>query len=215
MVLDGQFLERPALIACGELTLEGLYHRGRRAPALLVCPPLDGGGMDAAAVAELAWASARAGHPSLRFQHRGVGASQGEPDPALAVVDAAAALDHLVEGGPASIALAGFGSGCDTAIGLAASLSQAARVSRASRPPHRLCGLALIGPAALRPAELKGWSGRFLLVLPERGRAPRRESLPAGARLERVPGADAPFRRGLPAMGRAVADWLATVGRAP
>jgi hypothetical protein len=215
MVLDGQFLERPALIACGELTLEGLFHRGRRAPALLVCPPLDGGGMDAAAVAELAWASARAGHPSLRFQHRGVGASQGTPDPALAVEDAAAALAHLADGGPASIALAGFGSGCATALMLAANLRKVARVTRGSRPARRLCGLALIGPPALKPAGLKGWSGPLLLVLPEGGRAPRRESLPAGARLERVPDADAAFRRGLPAMGRAVAEWLSAVGRAP
>ncbi|MGB8932524.1 MAG: alpha/beta hydrolase, partial [Anaeromyxobacteraceae bacterium] len=82
MVVAGQFLERPALIPLdpgGGLTLEGLYHRGRRRPSLLVCPdPGAGGGMDAPAVAELAWASARSGHASLRFQHRGRGASQGE-----------------------------------------------------------------------------------------------------------------------------------------
>jgi hypothetical protein len=45
-MVERQFLERPALVACGELTLEGLWHRGTR--ALLVCPsPGPGGGMDA------------------------------------------------------------------------------------------------------------------------------------------------------------------------
>jgi pimeloyl-ACP methyl ester carboxylesterase len=212
VVLGGQVLERPALVACGDLTLEGLFHRGRRSPALLVCPPLDGGGMDAAAVAELAWASARAGHPSLRFQHRGLGASQGEPDPALTVADAAAALDHLAEGGPAAIALAGVASGCATALALAASLTKTARASRSSRPRH-LAGLALVGPPALKAASLKGWAGPLLLVLPEKGRAPRRDALAAGARVERVAGADAAFRRGLPGVGHAVVEWLAALDR--
>ena len=196
MVLAGQFLERPALVACGELTLEGLYHRGRRAPALLVCPPLDGGGMDAAAVAELAWASARAGHPSLRFQHRGIGASQGEADLAFAVEDAAAALAHLAEGGPGLVAAAGVGSGCATALALAA------------RAPRALCGLALIAPPVGALAGGKARALPMLLLLPEGGRAPRRGTLPAGARFERVPGADAAVRSGLPAMGRSVAAWL-------
>jgi pimeloyl-ACP methyl ester carboxylesterase len=209
VVLDGQFLERPALIACGELTLEGLSHRGRRAPALLVCPPLEGGGMDAPAVAELAWASARAGHPSLRFQHRGVGASQGAPDRSLAVEDAAAALAHLAEGGPGRIAVAGVGSGCAAALGLAL---LAGPPGRSPGRGSALCGLALVAPpAGLKVGGKASWPGPLLVVLPEAGRAPRREALPAGARLERVPGADADFRRGLPAMGRAVTDWLATL----
>ena len=39
MVLRGQFLERPALVRAGEVTLEGLSRRGARAPPLLLCPP--------------------------------------------------------------------------------------------------------------------------------------------------------------------------------
>jgi len=203
MVLEGQFLERPALVACGELTLEGLAHRGRRGPALLVCPPLEGGGMDAPAVAELAWASARAGHPSLRFQHRGVGASHGAPDPACAVEDAEAALRHLAAGGPGLVAVAGVGSGCSTALGLLAR----------ARPV--LSGLALVAP----PAGLSFAGGRrkgpltpLLVILPEGAPAPRRGALPAGAVVERMAGLDAGFRRGLPAVGHAVAAWLGGLG---
>ncbi len=82
MVLPGQFLERPALVDAGGLTLDALYHRGAAPPAILLCPPLDAEGMDAPLLAELAWAAARAGHASLRFQHRGRGGSQGAFDPA-------------------------------------------------------------------------------------------------------------------------------------
>ena len=101
-MLPGQVLERPALVDAGEVTLEGLSHRGARAPPLLLCPP-EGSGMEAPALAELAWASARAGHASLRFQHRGVGASQGSPDPARRLDDAEAAFRHLRESTSSSL----------------------------------------------------------------------------------------------------------------
>jgi pimeloyl-ACP methyl ester carboxylesterase len=80
MVAKGQFLERPALIPVDGLVLEGLWHRGPQIPSLLILSPLpeDGGSMDHVLAAELAWASAQAGHPSLRFNYRGVGGSQGE-----------------------------------------------------------------------------------------------------------------------------------------
>ncbi|HQR30646.1 MAG TPA: alpha/beta hydrolase, partial [Anaeromyxobacteraceae bacterium] len=107
MVLPGQYLERPALVAAGDVTLEALYHRGRRPPALLICPSLDGEGMDAPLLAEVAWAAARAGHASLRFQHRGRGASQGAFDPSTIVDDALAALLHLREAaGPVAAVVA-------------------------------------------------------------------------------------------------------------
>jgi pimeloyl-ACP methyl ester carboxylesterase len=198
VVLPGQYLERPALIPCGDLVLEGLSHRGARRPPLLVCPPTGpGGGMDAPLVAELAWASARAGHASLRFQHRGVGGSQGTPEPGRAVEDALAAFDHLAAGAPGPIALVGVGGGCQTAAGVARARSAAA--------------LALVAPA--------GWPGLeelllpILLVLPERG-APveARQAaarLPAGGRVQVVAGADATFRAGLPQAAQAVMAWLA------
>jgi alpha/beta superfamily hydrolase len=201
MVLAGQYLERPALVVAGDLTLEGLYHRGARRPALLVCPaPGPGGGMDAPAVAELAWAAARAGLPSLRFQHRGVGASQGEPDPARAVDDARAALAHLGETAGRRVAIAGVGGGCATALALARLHPEVERV-------------ALVSPAGAPDGPLP--TARVLLVLPE-DRAGEADALVAslGGRgaAEVVPGADALFRAGLPALGRAVVAFVSGRG---
>jgi uncharacterized protein len=194
MVMPGQILERPAVIACGDLVLDGLFHRGDRAPAVLVCPPLGaGGGMDSPAVAELAWACARAGHPSLRFQHRGVGASGGEPDPARAVDDALSALAHLAESaGVRTLAVAGVASGCETVLALA-------------RATGHLSALVLAAPE--RPPELAGVGSRVLVLVPEHG-APAIPAVGGSAQMEVVAGADAHFRRGLPALARAAAGFL-------
>jgi len=202
MVLPGQYLERPALVDAGDALLEGLFHRGRRRPALLICPPAGEGGMDAPSVAELAWAAATAGHASLRFQHRGLGASTGRPDPVRALDDALAAWRHLAEtvglaGAPRAVAVVGVASGCATAAALAR-----------ARP---VAGLALVSPAAW-PA-LDGFDGPLLLVLPERGAAldaaAVRAGLPSGrGRVEIIPGAEPGFLAGLPLVGRSVSDWL-------
>lgn len=201
VVLAGQYLERPALVDAGGLVLEALYHRGTRAPALLVCPPTGpGGGMDAAPVAELAWAAARAGHPSLRFQHRGLGASQGVPDPARAPEDAEAALRHLAETAGARVAVAALAGGCATALALARAHPEVERV-------------ALVAPAALPAAPLP--RAQVLVVLPEE-RAGELAAMAAAAgargRAELVAGADALFRSGLPQLGRAVIAWIGARG---
>lgn len=156
--------------------------------------------MDAAPVAELAWAAARAGHPSLRFQHRGVGASQGEPDPARALDDALAALRHLAETAGPRVAIAGLGTGCATALALAWARSDVER-------------LALVAPRD-PPGEPPA-SARVLLVLPE-DRAAEAAALaaPLGERVvvEVIAGADALFRSGLPQAGRAVVAWITARG---
>lgn len=200
MVLAGQFLERPALISLGPeraLTLEGLYHRGDRRPSLLVCPdPGPGGGMDAPAVAELAWASARAGHASLRFQHRGRGASQGEVDPARALDDALAALQHLRETARGRIAVAAVGAGCETALAVARAHPEIARV-------------VLVAPPAAPVSE--GIAAAVLAILPETGAPPVVEMAsalgPAG-RVEVIAGADSRFLSGLPAVGKLAVEWI-------
>jgi hypothetical protein len=137
MVQPGQYLERPALVATDGATLEGLYHRGDRPPAILVCPPLDREGMDAPVLAELAWAAARAGHASLRFQHRGRGASTGTFDPSRAVEDALAALAHLRETAGPLAGVAGLRDGCTTAVEVArrAGIRRAALVAPEGRAP--------------------------------------------------------------------------------
>jgi alpha/beta superfamily hydrolase len=198
--MRGQYLERPALISLGTeggLTLEGLYHRGRRRPSLLVCPdPGAGGGMDAPPVAELAWACARAGHASLRFQHRGRGASQGEVDGSRALDDALAALGHLAETARGPIAAAGVGAGCDTALALARARPEIARV-------------VLVAPA--RVPDATGLEAAPLAILPAEGGPPAADvatALGAAGRVERIAGADARFLSGLPAVGKLAVAWI-------
>ncbi|MEZ6187262.1 MAG: alpha/beta fold hydrolase [Planctomycetota bacterium] len=125
----GQLLERPVLIPRPTpegrpVCLDGIYLRGG-GPGLLIVPPLAGAGgsMHAPVINELAYAAAYGGLASLRFDFRGVGASEGEPDPdpELALEDAAAAADFLQEssrGGP-ELAVAGYLSGAWTALRLA------------------------------------------------------------------------------------------------
>ncbi|MHB8872334.1 MAG: alpha/beta hydrolase [Myxococcaceae bacterium] len=134
MVLRGQFLERPTLVPVGKVVLEGLWHRGRRAPALLLIPPLpsEGGGMDHLLLAELAWACATAGYPTLRFNFRGVGASQGTRGEGLEddAFAASCLLRDNVGGG--AVAAAAVGGSFEVAVGLCRRVS--------------LAGLCLLGP---------------------------------------------------------------------
>lgn len=200
MVLAGQFLERPALVDAGGLVLEALYHRGARRPSLLVCPPTGpGGGMDAAAVAELAWAAARAGHPSLRFQHRGVGASQGLPDPARAADDAEAALSHLAATAGARVAVAGVAGGCDTALALARVHPEIERVALVAPAGPLAPPLPSARVLVLLPEERAGEAGAFAGPLGDRGAV-------------ELVAADARFRAGLPQLGRAVVAFVTARG---
>jgi alpha/beta superfamily hydrolase len=200
VVVAGQYLERPALIPvgdAGELTLEGLYHRGHRRPSLLVCPdPGPGGGMDAPPVAELAWACARVGHASLRFQHRGRGASQGEPDPTRALEDALAALQHLRETARGRIAVAGVGAGALTALALARLHPEISRV-------------VLVAPEGIPACD--GIEAAVLALVPELGGAAPGElsaALGSSGRSEVIAGADARFLAGLPAVGKRAVEWI-------
>jgi hypothetical protein len=197
MVLAGQYLERSAPVDAGEVVLDALCHRGNRPPALLVCPdPRPGGGMDTPLAAELAWAAARAGHASLRYDLRGVGASSGPPDAGRAPEDAAAALRQLAETAGPSVAVAACGAAWPVAYGLA-------REAGASR-------LVLVAPERTpdRPPE----GARVLVLLPEQGPGPRAAEVeaalgPAG-RVHVVADADAQLRAGLTEVGRLAVRWI-------
>jgi alpha/beta superfamily hydrolase len=208
LVQSGQFLERPALVPVGRVVMEGIAHRGKGRPPLLVLPPRpgDGGGMDHVVCAELAWAAVRAGHPTLRFNHRGVGASQGERGEGEALVeDALAALQVASEnadGGPVAVA----------ALGGAAAVALALQARDA-----RVCGLCLVDPEDVPPAALEAVRRPLLVLFPTEEARPGRVSLAAavgaaGGQVELVEDADATFRRQLPRVGKFASDWLRRLG---
>lgn len=193
------------MIPVGRWVLEGLSHRGERWPALLVLPPppAEGGGMEHVLSAELVWAAARAGHPTLRFNYRGVGASQGERSSGGALVeDARAALGLLREnvGGQAPIALAALGGSAPVALKLA-------------RAEKSVAGLALVNPERLALDSLRRMRCAVLAVVAEDDSSLAPAALSSalaatGGGLEIIPGADRRFLRGLTQVGSAVATLL-------
>jgi len=216
VVLKGQFLERPTLIPVGDVVLEGLSHRGGASPPLLVLPPPaeEGGSMDHVVAAELAWAAATAGFPTLRFNFRGVGASQGpRGDLAGRAADARAALQLLGENaGTDAVVLASIGGSASLALELADSL-----------PAVR--GLALVSPSAIAPERfdperLAGVARPLVVVVGELDGRLSRAALAdavtrAGGRLAVIEKADAAFTRSLPQVGKVVAHLLKRLAPLP
>jgi len=205
-VSHGQYLERPALVPVGPLLLEGLWHRGSKLPPVLVLPPPpEAGSMDHVVCAELAWAAARAGRPVLRFNFRGVGASQGtRGDAASRVEDAAGALRLLRENaGVVDVALAAFGDSAETALRLVGEHPGIVAVALVSPSPGALAGGVHVPLLCIVGEHEPGRAG--LLA----------EATEAGGRVEVVSGADARFQRNLPEVGRLVLRWLDAAGKPP
>ncbi|MCK6552090.1 alpha/beta hydrolase, partial [Myxococcota bacterium] len=72
MVRRGEYLERAVVVPGAAAPIEGLFHRGSKAPPAVFAPPHpSAGSMEAPVVAELAWAVTRAGHATLRFNYPG------------------------------------------------------------------------------------------------------------------------------------------------
>ncbi len=203
MVTQGQFVERPALIPVGDLVLDGLAHRGNaRPPLLIIPPPPQQGTMDHPVLAEVAWATARASFPTLRFNFRGVGASQGQRgEDADRVADAEAALRALEENtGAAIAAVVSFGGAAATSVSLC------------SLHPS-IAGLCFINPAGLVLSDLSRLGVPLLAIVGEQDTSLSHAALvaaisEAGGRMEIIPGADASFRRSLREVGKAVVRWL-------
>jgi alpha/beta superfamily hydrolase len=215
LVLEGQYLERSVAVKSGEIALDGLYHRGRKAPPCVLAPPhpVLGGSMTVPVIAELAWAITRAGHPTLRFDYRGVGGSQGTirhrpgaeriGDVAGEVDDLRAAIDQLLASTRSQVVCAvGYSFGAAVVLGAArdASIDRIVLIA----PP-----LALWDFSALRKVEKP-----VFIVCAERDRRCEREKLRGmlgnGAAMAVVPDADAGFLRSLPELGKSVVAWLRT-----
>jgi alpha/beta superfamily hydrolase len=207
VVTRGQFLERPTLIPVGRDVLEGLSHRGVRAPSLLVLPPAPGrgGDMQHVVAAELAWAATRAGHATLRFNFRGVGASQGRRGSAEEqLADAAAALQLLADNSGASAFVVASLPGSE---GTAFSLADSRRDVRA---------LVLVCPTALDTAAIRRAARPLRVIVgaldgwqpDEHVRAALTQ---VGGELDLVEHADQRFLRNLPQVGRGVVALMAEV----
>jgi alpha/beta superfamily hydrolase len=207
MVLAGQYLERSVVV--GEL--DALFHRGVRDPPCAIAAPHPalGGSMLSPVVAELAWALTRAGHPTLRFDYRGVGASRGVSgqragsgrieDVGGEVADLQQICEHL-------LATTARAAAC--AIGY--SFGAAVALQAAADP--RIASLALIAPPTAlfdfaATAQLKK---PLLVVCAQQDRYCDRSALklPEGATLEVIAHADHFFGRGLIELGKTVASWL-------
>ncbi|MBJ6763946.1 alpha/beta hydrolase [Myxococcaceae bacterium JPH2] len=204
MVQKGQFLERPTLVPVGNEVMDATAHRGTRAPPLLVLPPRpeEGGGMDHLLAAELVWAAAHAGFPTLRFNHRGVGASQGERGTGESLVDdAEAAMRVLLENaGTTALAVASLYGGARVALDLQA------------RHPC-VGGVCLVAPLDVDVVALSRLPCPLLVIVGEEDRRMSRAALASavaesGGLLEVIEDAGPTFHRNLPQVGRAVSGWL-------
>src|SRR5262249_6420778 len=200
----GQFLERPALIEVADFVLDGLSHRGEKRPPLLIvpAPPGESPGMDHPLCAEIAWAAATAGFPTLRFNFRGVGGSQGTRRGASTdVTDSGAALRFLIQNtAVASPAVAAVGGSGRTALELL-------------KLHPGLWGLCLIQPSGEIARELPRVAVPLTLVLRENDpgaplAALAASATEAGGTVEMVPRLDATKGTGLSQVGKAVVRWL-------
>jgi len=220
MVLKGQFLERPTLIPLESgLVLEGVSHRGHKRPGLLVLPPppLEGGGMDHVVGAELAYAVSRLGHPTLRFNYRGVGGSQGQPskrpddwlDDALAAFQLA--LDNTEQAPPVLATI-----GASDAVALKLIASKAIKAPGGDDVGRVIAGLVLINPSFVRAADFDAhakldWP--LAVVLAEHDPQDRGQWASTlerfGGAFTLVPGATRTYQRNLPLVGQAVASLMA------
>lgn len=143
-------------ISSGDLTLEGLFARPAgavAAPGAVVCHPhpMYGGSMDDHVVETILAAMWRRGYATLRFNFRGVGASEGEYDGGEGeAADARAAIKYLAgqEGiDSGAITLAGYSFGAAVAMRAGLGDPRIARIIAVALP------VAAMASGADRPAD--------------------------------------------------------------
>lgn len=207
MVTRGQYLERSVVVG----DLDALYHRGQRdPPCVLASPhPAMGGSMLSPVIAELAWALTRAGHPTMRFDYRGVGSSRGRsrhPPGSMEIRDLQDEVEDVLAVSDQLVATVQMRSVCAVGYSFgAAVVLEAAQDARIERivliaPPTKLYDFAPLArvrkPALVVCAHHDAYCDRAALALPEDGL------------LEVIPHADHFFGRGLTQLGKHVAVWL-------
>jgi hypothetical protein len=109
----------PILVPGPGLMLEGVWQKGAGRGAVIAPPhPEYGGSLEHPVVSELAYGLYKAGVASLRFNWRGVGASQGRitGEWSAAEEDFSAALEQLVQTLQPPVVAAGYSFGAATAL---------------------------------------------------------------------------------------------------
>jgi uncharacterized protein len=206
MVQRGQYLERSVVVHGSGVALDALYHRGTRAPpcAIAAPHPAFGGSMTVPVVAELAWALTRAGHPTLRFDYRGVGGSQGKRraaaerigDVSEEAADLLVAIDQL-------LATTRARSACAVGYSFGAAVALAA-----ARDPRIERVVLVAPPTALADFGALERVGKPALAVCGSEDPLCNASTIRGAEIATVDGADHAFSSGLRELGKAVANWL-------
>lgn len=216
-----EFLERMTVVRRGPDALEALYHRGRGAMPVVFAAghPKLYGTMESAVLAELAWALSQRGHPTLRFNYRGVGASSGtssvppllDRDTDGGIVDASmldepyedlcAALEQQLETcGDRTCAVVGYSFGAALAARAGVLHDAVERVILVAPPvlhlPFDFVALAASGASV------------YLAAGDDDGIAPIdavERAVGGHVAVHRVPGASHEFSRGLSPLGQYVA----------
>ena len=194
----------------GVLSLEGLYHKGLNAPAIVVGAPhpLLGGSMDSPVVAEIAFGAARDRHPTLRFNYRGVGASQGSrmaenAAPDGEVADFRAAIEELrATSGIEDIVAAGYSFGAGMAMRAALDDPKVVGAILVA-PPTQLLDFSNLRDLRVPTLVVAGSEDEYVIAL---------DDLVTGVpaiEVSRIPGANHFFDRGLVPLSRAIAAFMA------
>ncbi len=196
----------------GDLTLEGLLaNPGANAPAAVVCHPhpLYGGSMYNNVVDAILAAMWQAGYATLRFNFRGVGASEGEHDGGPGEVDdAVAAMTYLLAQSGVrkeGAVMAGYSFGAMVAVSAGYERAEIARI------------VAVALPLAMADARIPAGASKPVLLVsgdrdsysPVAGLQALKSKIGDSARLEVVAGADHFFGGREAVLGRVIGAALA------
>ena len=177
-----------------ELVLEGVWQAGSHGGAVIAPPhPEFGGSLENPVVNEIAYGLHKVDTPSLRFNWRGVGGSQGRATaaPEAADADYRAALEHVVATTGSPIVACGYSFGAVAALRAAEHDPRVGRLILVAPP------VAMLGSIALERLERRlhvivGGNDEFA---PAAELSDRLAPLPNG-RLEVLPGIDHFFMSG-------------------
>ena len=208
---EKQIQEKQVTFRSGDLTLEGLLaRRDSEAPAAVVCHPhpMYGGSMFNNVVDAILAAMWQLGYSTLRFNFRGVGASEGEHDGGRGERDDAAAAMAFLLSEPGVVnngaVMAGYSFGAMVAVGAGYEDANVSRIV-AVAPPLSMAE-ARVPAGASKPLLLV--SGDHDSYSPVAGLTTLREKIGKSAQLEIIEGADHFFGGSEAELSRVIAASL-------